>query len=60
VLDCQGRRIATWLKAIVGRQQRGYQVILRKMDTVETTPLTRPVRILDDEDVPDHLLGRQS
>jgi hypothetical protein len=48
------------LKAVLGRQQRGYQVIPRRMDTVETTPLTMPVRIIDDEDVPDHLLGRES
>jgi hypothetical protein len=30
------------------------------MDTVETTPLTMPVRIIDDENLPEHLLGRQS
>jgi hypothetical protein len=34
---------------------QGYQVITRKMDTVESTPLTMPFRIIEDKDVPAHL-----
>jgi hypothetical protein len=34
---------------------QGYQVVTRKMDTVETMPLTMPFKIIDPNDVPEHL-----
>jgi hypothetical protein len=32
-----------------------YQVVTRKMDTVETSPLTMPFKIIDRNDLPEHL-----
>jgi hypothetical protein len=37
------------------RTTYGYQVITRKMDTVESSPLTLPFKIIDPEDLPEHL-----
>jgi hypothetical protein len=37
------------------RTAQGYQVITRKMDRVETTPLNMPFQVVDPDDLPEHL-----
>ena len=42
-------------EAHLERTPEGSKVILRKMDTVESFPLTLPFTIVDDNDMPEHL-----
>jgi hypothetical protein len=37
------------------RTPTGYNVVTRKMDTDETTPLTMPFEVVDPDDLPEHL-----
>jgi hypothetical protein len=37
------------------RTAQGYQVITRMMDTVQTNPLNMPFKIVDSDDLPEHL-----
>jgi hypothetical protein len=37
------------------RTAQGYQVVTRKMDTVETSPLNMPFKVIDSNDLPEHL-----
>jgi hypothetical protein len=42
-------------EAHLERTAQGYRLVTRKMDTVESIPLTVPFTIIADEDLPEHL-----
>jgi hypothetical protein len=42
-------------EASIERTAQGYQFVQRKMDTVKVSPLNMPVKIIDSDELPEHL-----